>query len=128
VVLRPPRTVSALERVVLDVRLLHLVRVPVPGESLGRDDLGPVVGDGQSETTVGAPPVEQYGTRAALAVVAALLRGGVPKSLAQRVEERRAARLDEDPGAVLDAPVDSQYPNQRITAHPSFRMKITLSM
>jgi hypothetical protein len=63
---------------VLDKRLLHLVQVPVPGEPIGRDDLGTVVGYSQREAAIGAPSVEQEGTCAALAVVAAFLREVIP--------------------------------------------------
>jgi len=47
------------------------------GEPFDRDDLAVLVRDGEGEAAVGAPAVEQDGTGAALAVVAALLNGPV---------------------------------------------------
>src|SRR5215203_4402971 len=67
----------------------------VLGESLGRDDLRPIASDGQGEATVGAHPVQQDGAGAALAVVATLLRAGLPEPFPERVQKRRSNVDDE---------------------------------
>jgi hypothetical protein len=72
---------------VLDKRALHPVQLAVFCKALGRADLRVLVGEG--EAAIGPPSVEHDGASAVLAVVAALLGGGDPKPLAQRVEERR---------------------------------------
>jgi len=90
---------------VLDERPLHGVKVTVLGQSFCRDDLGPVVRDGEGQATVGAFSVEKDGTRAALAVVAALLRAGLSQSFPERVKKRRSGVSDE---SVL-GPVHLEY-------------------
>jgi hypothetical protein len=77
-----------LEGVVFDKRSLQWVQVSIIGKPLDRDDLGILMRDGESEATVHAPAIEQHGARAALPVVAALLRAGEPKVLAKYVKER----------------------------------------
>jgi hypothetical protein len=79
-----------LEGVVFDKRSLQWVQVSIIGKPLDRDDLGILMRDGESETTVHASAVEQHGAGAALPVVAALLRAGEPKVLAKYVKERRS--------------------------------------
>ena len=69
-----------------DERPLHWMKLPARGETLGRDDLGAVVGNSERETTVDAPAVEQDRAGTALPVVAALLRTGNAEALAQGVE------------------------------------------
>src|SRR5690606_16470100 len=74
------------------------------GESVGGEDGGAVVGDGQCQTQGGPAPVQQYRARPALPVIAALLRGGDRELLAQYVEQG-------GPGVDLDRPglpVDGQ--------------------
>src|SRR5581483_7093055 len=83
------RAVAALNRVVLDERLLQRMQLSVPREPLDRRDLGVLAGDRENEAAVHPATVEQHGARAALAVIAALLRPREAEVLAQRVEERR---------------------------------------
>ena len=52
-----------------------------------------VVGHVQGQAGVGPPSVDQHGARAALAVIAALLRSGQAEPLAEQVEQRRR-RID----------------------------------
>jgi len=66
------------------------VQVLIIGKPLDRDDLGILMCDGEREAAVHAPTIKQDGTGAALPVVAAFLRTGKPKVLAQGVKERRS--------------------------------------
>jgi hypothetical protein len=81
---------------VLEECRLDRVKLPVRGETLGRDDLGAVVRDSEREAAVYPPALEQDGAGATLPVVAALLRAGDREVLAQEVEQR-GARVDGDP-------------------------------
>ncbi len=60
------------------------------GESLHGGDPGAVVGDGEQQAAVDAPPVDQDRAGAALAVVAALLGTGQAEVFPQQVQERDA--------------------------------------
>ena len=84
------RAVAALERVALDERGLQRVQLVAAGEPLDGRQLRAVVGDGEREARVGTAPVDQDRARAALAVVAALLRAGQLEVLAEEVEQRGA--------------------------------------
>src|SRR6185312_345240 len=87
------RAVAALEGVVLDERGLERMQVAVaagPAQSLDRGDLRAVVRDREEEAAVRPPTVEQDRARAALPVVAALLRPHQVELLAQHVEQRGA--------------------------------------
>ena len=94
------RAVAALERVVLDERLLQRMQLVVVREPLDGRHLGAIVRDREREACVRPAPVDQHGAGAALAVIAALLRAREAQVLAQQVEQRRA-RVDEQ--AALDA-------------------------
>ena len=72
------------------------MQVVAVGEALDGRDVEAVLRDGEQQAGVRAAAVDEHGARAALAVVAALLRPGEPELLAQHVEERRA-RVDLDP-------------------------------
>ena len=78
----PWGTVTALESVMFDKRLLQWVKVLIIAESLDRDDLGTLMRDSESEATVYPPVIKQNGTGAALPVVTALLGTGESKTLA----------------------------------------------
>ena len=58
------------------------------GKPFDGDDFGILMGNGEGETTIHTPAIEEDGTGAALAVVAALLRTGKSKVLAKYIEER----------------------------------------
>jgi len=77
-----------LEGVVFDKRSLQWVQVSIIGKPLDRDDLGILMRDSESETTVHAPAIEQNGAGATLPMVAALLRASEAKVLAKYVKER----------------------------------------
>ena len=66
---------------------------PPVGQPLDGDDLGILVRDGEGQTAIDAPTVEQNGAGAALPMVAALLGAGEAEPLAQRIQQRRA-RID----------------------------------
>ena len=97
------RAVAALERVVVDERLLQRVQLVAARQPFDRRDLRAVVRDRQREAGVHPPAVEQHRARAALAVVAALLgaRSGRGARAAGRAGGPRvdddAARLAVDP-------------------------------
>ena len=74
----------------IDERLLQRMQRAVGREALDRGDLRAVVHDGERQARVDAPPVDQHGARAALAVIAAFLRAGQVEMLAQQVEQRCA--------------------------------------
>ena len=89
------RAVAALERVVLDERLLQRVQIVPVGQTFDGDDLGPLERDGQRQARVGAAAVDQHRAGTALAVRAAVLGAGQVEVLAQEVEQRRAG-VDRD--------------------------------
>src|SRR5262245_40544167 len=80
--------VAALKGVAVDERLLERVQPVALRQALDRRDPGAGVHDGEREAGVDAPPVDQDGAGAALAVVAALLGPGQAEVLAQRVQQR----------------------------------------
>jgi hypothetical protein len=90
------RAVSALERVVADEGVLQGVHFSVGGQALDGGDGAAVVSHGQGQAGVGPPSVDQHGARAALAVIAALLRSGQAELLAEQVEQGRP-RIDGQP-------------------------------
>jgi hypothetical protein len=59
-----------------------------------------LVRDGQRETTEDSPAVHEYGTRAALTVIAALLGTRQIKMLAERIQQA-------DPWLELERPIDT---------------------
>ena len=74
----------------LDEGLLKRVQRAVLRDPFDRHDLGAVVRNRQGEAGVRAAPVDEHCARAALAVVAALLRTRQAELLPEQVEERRA--------------------------------------
>jgi hypothetical protein len=58
--------------------------------------IGAVVGNSERETAVDPPAVEQDRAGTTLAVVAPLLRAGVPEALAEGIEQR-GTRIDRKP-------------------------------
>src|SRR5437764_11210875 len=69
----PGRAVPALERVVLDERLLHRVQLAFPGEPLDGRDLVALAGDRQGEARQNPAAVHPHGARTTGALIAALL-------------------------------------------------------
>ena len=69
---------------------LQRMQVVALREALDGRQLRAVVGDREREAAVGPPPVDEDRARAALAVVAALLRAGEVEVLAEQVEQRGA--------------------------------------
>ena len=86
------RAVAALERVMVDERLLQRMQRAVRRQAFDRGDLGAVLHDGQRQAGIDAPAVDQHRAGAALAVVAALLGAGQVEVVAQRVEQGRPRR------------------------------------
>ena len=90
------RAVAALERIVLDERLLQrmqlVARRPDPRSVTTS---APSCATASARQRCVAAAVDQHRAGTALAVVAALLRAGQPELLAQEVEQRRA-RVDRD--------------------------------
>jgi hypothetical protein len=80
--------VSALEGVMLDEGLLQGMKRASLRQAFDRRDLCAILHDREREARVDAPAVEQNGTGAALAVVAALFGPGNVEIEAQRVEQR----------------------------------------
>src|SRR5579859_7576080 len=78
--------VATLEGVVFDKRSLQWVQILIIGKPLNGDDLGSLMRDGKSEATVRTPTIKQNCTGTALPVIAALLRTGEPKMLAQCIK------------------------------------------
>ena len=79
--------VAALQRVLLDERLLHQVQFVVGGQAFDGGDLPPLDRDGEHQAGVHPPAVDQHGAGATLAVVAALLAAGQPQVIAQGVQQ-----------------------------------------
>ena len=77
----------------LDKRRLHGVELLTICQPFDRRDLIAVVHGGERETGINSTAIDQYRTRAALAMIASLLRAGEMQSFAQRVEQRYA-RID----------------------------------
>ena len=87
---RPGRAEAALHRAGLDERLLHRCSSLAVGEPLDRDDLVAVGLRREHEARADERPVEQHRARAALALLARVLRARQPEPLAQREEQRLA--------------------------------------
>src|SRR5258708_6834041 len=78
----PGRAIAALERVMVDERLLQRMQLSVGCEAFDRGDLGAIVHDRKRQARIDAPSVNQYGAGAALALIAAFLRAGQVEALA----------------------------------------------
>src|SRR5262249_44509754 len=83
-----PRAVAALERLVLQERLLDTVQLAVLGQPLDRRDLPVLDVAGQHETGADRLAVEQHRARAAHADATALQGPAQAQIVAQHVEER----------------------------------------
>jgi hypothetical protein len=84
------RAEPALHGTGLRERLLHRVQLPVPREPLDRDDVVAVGLRGENETRADELAVEQHRARAALALLARVLRARQAEPLAQREEQALA--------------------------------------
>jgi hypothetical protein len=81
------RAIAALVAVMLHESGLHRMQPGGRAESLDRGDLGALVHHGQAEAGIDAAAIDDDRTRAALALVAALLGAGQLQVLAQQVEQ-----------------------------------------
>jgi hypothetical protein len=68
---------------------------------------------GQGEAGIDPPPVHQHGTRAALAVIAALFAAGQVEMVAQRVEQGRPRREVEPRLGAVDNEHDRNFIRRR---------------
>jgi hypothetical protein len=82
--------VAALKGVVGDERPLEWVQALTIGQPLNGDNVSVLMGDGQGEAAIHAPPIKQDRTGAALPVVASFLRAGESEPLTQGVQESRS--------------------------------------
>src|SRR5262249_17297918 len=80
--------VAALEGIMLDERLLQGVQGVSFCKSLDGDNPRPLLHDRKREAGIDAPPVDQHGAGAALAVVAAFFGSGEIEMKTQRIEQR----------------------------------------
>ena len=86
----PRRAEAALHGARVDERLLHRVQVAVLGETLDRRHVVPVRLRREHEAGADERAVEQHRARAALALLARVLRAREAELLAQREEQRLA--------------------------------------
>ena len=110
----PGRAEAALDGAGLDERLLHRVQAAVAGEALDRDDLVTVGLGGEDEARAHELAVEHDRARAALALLAGVLRAGQLERVAQ---ERQQALAAADVGLAA-LPVDGQL-DPHATRHRS---------
>src|SRR5262249_1300300 len=94
------RAVTALERVVINERLLERVQRAVARQAFDGRDIGAVGHHREGEAREPAPPTDQHRTGAALAVIAAFFRAGKIEVDAQRVGQGGPGR---DAELALDA-------------------------
>jgi hypothetical protein len=80
-------TEAALERVLIDKRLLNRMKSAVRSQPLDGGDLPPVCAGGQHHAGIHAYTVQKDRARPALAPVAALLGAREPQMLTQKVEQ-----------------------------------------
>jgi hypothetical protein len=109
--------VAALVAVVLDESKLHGMEVIGLTDTFDRDDLVVPMHDGEGETGVDAATVNVDGACSALTVVAAFLRTGKGKVLAEAVEQSGAGIKLESVGL----PVDFESEGDRTLSENSFR-------
>src|SRR5579884_3133973 len=93
---------AALERRVLEERLLEWVHLPRLGQPLDRRDLGPLRLDAEHEARVDETAVQDDRAGATVAVVAPLLRAGQPDHVAQALEQALARLAQEVGGLAVD--------------------------
>ena len=89
----PGRAIAALVGIAFHERRLHRMQFLRLTDALDRRDLIALVQGGEGETRKLAPAIDVHRARAALAVIASLLRTGQMQMLAQAIEQRRA-RID----------------------------------
>jgi hypothetical protein len=75
-------TITALEGVVVDERLLEWMQLLLLSKALDRDDPGVLMGNGKGQATIHAPAIKQHGTGSALSMITTFLRAGEPQVLA----------------------------------------------
>jgi ferredoxin len=121
----PRRTKAALERVVLDERLLHRVKLTVARQTFDCRDLSSVAGGGERETGVRRRAVDQDRTRAALAATADELRSREVQALAERRQQplvvwRRdlVARSVDDQAHATNLALSPRFAGARGTSMP----------
>ncbi len=122
------RAVAALERIVIDERLLQRMQCAIRRQSFDGRHVGTVVHDGERETGIDPPPIHQHGARAALAVIASLLGAGKVEMVAQRIEQSRPRR---DTKLRVDAVYDQRHRKLLWRAgsrHSNLHMVCTSSM
>jgi len=72
----------------VDEGLLQRMQRPIPRKGFDRRDLRALVHDRKGQAGIDAPPIEEHGAGAALALIAALLRAGQVE--VQHVQQRGA--------------------------------------
>ena len=87
------RAVAALKAIVLDESSLHGMQIISFGESLDGGDLVAIVHDSKTEAGVHSRAVNENGTSATLAMIAALLGSGQAEPLAEKVKNG-SSRID----------------------------------
>jgi hypothetical protein len=83
----PGRAVTALEGVALDEGGLERMQIGAVRKTLDGGDLRAVTGDRKHQTGIYPLAVDQYGTCAALALIASLFRSRALQLLAQQVQQ-----------------------------------------
>ncbi|VTR09864.1 Uncharacterised protein [Clostridioides difficile] len=101
--------VAALEGVLVDERLLHLVQVVAVTEPLGGHDLGALIGHRERQAADDPATVDQHSARAALPVVASLLGGEDAQAVAEAVEQGRARVHDDVAEGTVHGQRDSGF-------------------
>lgn len=86
------RAVAALERIMIDERLLQRLQRSIRREAFDRRDRGTIGHDRKREAGIDAPPIHQDCARAALPVIAALLCASQVEMVPQHVEQGRPGR------------------------------------
>ena len=97
------RAVPALKGVVVDERLLHGVQLLRRADALDGGDFAAFQREGQRQTRQLRFAVHMDGTRAALPVVAALLRAAQMQAFAQQVEQCHLGRHAQNTGLPIEA-------------------------
>src|SRR5262245_41886089 len=94
----------------VDERLLQRMQRALGRETLNRGDLGTIAHDGKRQARIDAPPVNEHGAGAALALIAAFFGSRQVQMLAQQVKERCAGIQHEG----MTRPVDGQAHRDRL--------------
>ena len=107
------RTVAALKSIMVDKGLLYRMQPAVLSQTLDRRYLRTVVHDRERQAGIDPAPVRQNRTRAALAVVATLLRPGEAEMNSQRVEESGPGSDGQFVGNAIDMKRDRRFRRRR---------------